>query len=230
MFSIICIATLLFSSAAGFKQHQHGQSHIDKRMHTLRVCNGYPKASSLSLQVSLLESSLRFQECKDFSNALEQKDIIAFKASGKKLGGFQVSEVPSFDSILLLVVYEERGDVAFKSHAFNAGDKAQVALIKAFAGSSSSPAIEKKGKSESFPYDSSLRLDSGNYELKSEGFKTHVSLTSGKVYVIMSTGPSQQDTIIYPRDDVVGEKSGAAAIAPASFVVALLAMFLATQF
>eukprot|EP00933_Yihiella_yeosuensis_P076634 TRINITY_DN864_c0_g2_i1.p1 TRINITY_DN864_c0_g2~~TRINITY_DN864_c0_g2_i1.p1 ORF type:complete len:217 (+),score=49.91 TRINITY_DN864_c0_g2_i1:95-652(+) len=185
----------------------------------------------MSLQTSSLESSLKYQECKDFSNALEQKDIIAFKVAGKKIGGFQVSEVPSFDSVLLLVVYEERGDVAFKSHAFNPGGKAQVALVKTFAGSlSSSISIQKDGKTESFPYDSSLSLDSGNYELKSEDFKTPVSLTSSKVYVIMSTGPTQQDTIIYPKDGILEEKSGVAAIAPNGLVLAVLAVALATQF
>jgi uncharacterized protein (DUF2141 family) len=162
---------------------------------------------------------MRYKECREFSPELKAGTKLKFKVAGKAAGAFAVSELPSADAVLLLVVYrrdEATEAVAFESHVFTKLINAQIAVLDAYRGSGKSSARiqdtreAKTKRSEDLRYDSVVALNPGIYEVvlqtdngDSKASQELVALNR-ESYVIVRCGVEPHDgTPVYPEELVV---------------------------
>merc|ERR1719498_2256972 len=94
----------------------------------------------------LTSSPLPYKKCGEFNPSLKAGDKIDFRVGDSSAGSFSVSELPSNDAVMLLVIY--RHDIAstavsFESHVFSNLINSQIAVLDAFRGAAkSSPRIQ----------------------------------------------------------------------------------------
>eukprot|EP00933_Yihiella_yeosuensis_P008861 TRINITY_DN114555_c0_g1_i1.p1 TRINITY_DN114555_c0_g1~~TRINITY_DN114555_c0_g1_i1.p1 ORF type:complete len:264 (-),score=62.61 TRINITY_DN114555_c0_g1_i1:229-1020(-) len=257
MYRFGLIFAVIFGLAAGSKPKVSGHhllAHKGKKKanstggghyQELRICNAYPAELKVSVSANPLDKKLKFKECHDYREVVRPRDDVAFFDGAEKIGGFSVSEVPDFDSTLLLVIGKSKSGVDFQSHAYSADRRAEVAVVKAFEGSAdkamlSGTAIAKKDgqrvklrKTESISVElednTALKVEEGNYEVKVGGDEDEFAMRAGKAYVVMRFGPSAKDMVIFPHDhslDYVKERSGATTATTnlAGLLIAVLAL------
>eukprot|EP00933_Yihiella_yeosuensis_P053981 TRINITY_DN52303_c0_g1_i1.p1 TRINITY_DN52303_c0_g1~~TRINITY_DN52303_c0_g1_i1.p1 ORF type:complete len:225 (+),score=43.09 TRINITY_DN52303_c0_g1_i1:244-918(+) len=224
MFRIACIAALLLGSATASQHLSHGS-----KKQTLRVCNGYEKGDGVDVVLGKTElGKLRHEACNDFYQPVSNGESIEFHKNGKTIGAFKVGSVPNYDAVLLLVIYKEGSEVAFKSHVFVDGSAAQAALIKTFPGDGGQLNLKSSDKSHEMKYDAQVSVKAGHYDLSLGNEKIGFDMESGKVYVLMMTGPGLKNLVVYAGRGL--HRSGAAVIAPTGLIMGLLAVALSMNF
>jgi len=225
-------------SAQGFLRQTGGSSGFVKALefkHTLRVCNAYPYQGSLDVyrtKDKLTDSPMAYKSCKDFQPQLKTGDKLEFKVGDATAGTFAVSDLPSNDAILLLIVHRHdqvSTAVAFESHVFANLAAAQVAVFDTYKGSEKSmPRItdhnadKNQSRSEELRFSSIVAVNPGSYDVELDGTdgavkaKSQLVALSHQSYVVIRTGvesktgsPFAQDLMIYPNSDPIELRSGA---------------------
>mmetsp|Transcript_59493 Transcript_59493/g.169065 ORF Transcript_59493/g.169065 Transcript_59493/m.169065 type:complete len:272 (+) Transcript_59493:1-816(+) len=112
--------------------------------HNLTVCNAYAENKPLSVytvnnKAKLTEEPLGYKQCKDLVLDLQDGERIDFRLGGLSVGTFHATRLPFVASSLVLVPYKKGNgtmSATFASHTFGpvSSDKAQVAIIDAYAG------------------------------------------------------------------------------------------------
>lgn len=202
--------------------------------HRLRVCNAYPYAEALDVlhgrdEKLTGETPMPYKTCRDFLSPMKTGDKLEFKVGDVNAGTFSVSELPSNDAVLLLVVHRHdtlSTAVSFESHVFANLQEAQIAIIDTYKGSAKSlPRIldsvisggnkSADARSEELRYDSVVAVNPGVYEVDLTGAggetKTRQKLVAlnHESYVVLRTGVQSQqgqafpeELVIYPNSDV----------------------------
>lgn len=222
--------------------------------HSLRVCNAYPYGAALDIALNkekLTEASgpLPYKGCNDYRNVnLRSGDKIQFSVGDANAGTFAVSDLPSNDAVLLLVIHRHdtlSTAVAFKSHVFANLLNAQVAIIDTYKGSAqaSIDVVDPHTKRhEKLNYNSVVAVNKGDYVVRLQGDKEKI-LTQGRFvalngesYVLLRVGVDAQegpkyseDLIVFPQSDAVHLSSSISSILPTfalafSVLVSLLMM------
>jgi len=205
----------------------------------LLVCNAYPGIFPMTMKHNGHgnqddQRDIHFKECRRISGRMQSKDKLDFTFENSGIqGSFEIDQLPDTDAMLLLVVGKRDASsplVAFQSFAFpshSEGTNAQLAVIDAYKGSSSSPhlrmedhinskerkTISKRVEELNFnriyaieegDYDASLtdhQLQEGDAEHEKTGAKTMFHLAKNQNYVILRTGDGQfhQSLVVYPE-------------------------------
>mmetsp|Transcript_19903 Transcript_19903/g.52239 ORF Transcript_19903/g.52239 Transcript_19903/m.52239 type:complete len:278 (+) Transcript_19903:88-921(+) len=227
--------------------------------HRLRVCNAYPLAAPLDIlrgeheRLTEKEGPMRFETCRDFSASLQVGDKLEFKIGDTTTGTFAVSDLPSSDAVLLLVVHRHdqlSTAVSFESHVFSDMESSQVAVIDTYRGSAKgkpvitdTPPAAVKGHSptaarrEELRYSSVVAVSPGQYQVELDGpdgsrnaSKPLVALPH-ESYVLLRTGIEAEsgqsypeDLVVFPMSEAKVVHSGAAAAQEASAIALLVAV------
>jgi hypothetical protein len=205
--------------------------------HRLRVCNAYPYSAALdvfrgSSEKLTSDAPMHYKTCRDFQAPLKSGDKLEFKVGDASAGTFSVSDLPSNDAVLLLVIHRHdtlSTAVSFESHVFANLQNAQVAIIDTYKGAAKATPkimdIEEKGKtsrSEDLRYDSVVAVNPGLYNVQLSGSDGQTKATSQLValsqesYVIIRTGVEAQQGPAYPQDLLIYPNSDKAALHSAS--------------
>lgn len=201
------------------------------------------------------ENPMAYKACQDLSVALHSGDKLEFKVGDVSTGTFAVSDLPENDAVLLLVIHRHdtlSTACSFESHVFANLENPQVAVIDTYkGGAKASTRImdldefqaeqgkAHKQRDEELRYDSVVAVNPGVYQVTLSGIDGETK-SKGKLvalnhesYVVMRTGveahqgPSfPQELVVFPESDPGLVHSGAATTGPASFLVALGALFL----
>jgi hypothetical protein len=175
MTSLRALALLIVAPAATGLQVSEGG-------HNLTICNAYAEAKPLSIytvnnKAKLTEEPLKYKQCKDIVLDLQEDERIDFKLGGLSVGTFHATHLPFVASSLVLVPYKKSNgtmSATFASHTFGpvSSDKAQVAIIDAYAGDQqgvmkikvSGRHNDRLGSAELRP-GSAVTLDTGIYDV-----------------------------------------------------------------
>eukprot|EP00927_Polykrikos_kofoidii_P038008 TRINITY_DN3224_c0_g1_i1.p1 TRINITY_DN3224_c0_g1~~TRINITY_DN3224_c0_g1_i1.p1 ORF type:complete len:277 (-),score=39.64 TRINITY_DN3224_c0_g1_i1:361-1191(-) len=219
--------------------------------HRLRVCNAYPHQATLDVfkgtSQKLTDSPLGYKECQEFAALLKVGDKLDFMIGDTSAGTFSVTELPSNDAVLLLVLHRhDRSStaVSFESHVFANLLNAQVAIIDTYQGTAMSVpkiadvAASMSARSEKLRYGSVVAVNPGVYNVVLEGLdgqaKSRNSLVAvnRESYVVLRTGVDAQEGISYPEEIVVFPKSDPALLhsgaAPSGSVPTTIGLIVAT--
>jgi hypothetical protein len=195
----------------------------------LLVCNAYPSKGRMTVRkntkVLLADEkhAVPFRECRSFSDRVQPGDVLNLALGEEAHGSFEVGSLPSADVVLLLVL-EKRPDstiVNFQSFAFppntGHGKDAQIAVIDAFTGNSSTPRLKMEdhiaGKEaqtvskriEQLAFDRVYAIEPGTYDVSildhtgdtemdtdvEQKSRQVVALANNQNYVILRTGDAQ---------------------------------------
>jgi len=222
--------------------------------HSLRVCNAYPYGAALDIalnkeKLTSASGPLPYKNCNDYKNVnLRAGDKIQFSVGDANAGTFAVSDLPSNDAVLLLVIHRHdtlSTAVAFKSHVFANLLNAQVAVIDTYKGSAhaSIDVVDPHTKRhEKLNYNSVVAVNKGDYVVRLQGEKDQVVTTGRFValdresYVLLRVGVDAQegpkyseDLVVFPQSDAVHLNSAISSIVPSialafSLVVSMLMM------
>lgn len=189
--------------------------------HTLRVCNAYPYSYPMDIylgQEKLTSSALPYKQCGAFSPTLKAGDKIDFKVGDSSAGSFSVSELPSNDAVMLLVIYRHdtlSTAVSFESHVFSNLINSQIAVLDAYRGAAkSTPRIQdiseaKTARNEELRYDSVVAVNPGLYEVvlasgEGENKARHELVALNREsYVVIRCGVEAQQGQTYPQELIV---------------------------
>jgi len=196
--------------------------------HKLRVCNAYPSATHVNVHRAgalLTQPGLPYKSCRDIDVQLQADDRLEFQFDGntESSGAFLVTELPSFDAILMLVVYRHDKTstaVAFESHVFANLANAQIAVLDTYRGAATGTLrIEDiKGavanRAEELRFNSVVAVNPGMYAVTlGESNKTlaqqQLVALNRESYVILRCGVDSQDfgatypveLIVFPNSD-----------------------------
>jgi len=213
----------------------------------LLVCNAYPGIFPMTMKHNGHgdhddQHDIHFKQCRRISGRMHSKDKLDFTFENSGIqGSFELGELPDTDALLLLVVGKRDASsplVGFQSFAFpsrSEGKNAQLAVIDAYKGNSSSPHLrmedhinskERKTISkrvEQLNFNRIYAIEEGDYDASINDqteAKTMFHLAKNENYVILRTGDSQfhQSLVVYPE----APRSSAR-----KFAVGLAATFLA---
>lgn len=231
----------------------------------LLICNAYPSKSPIAVQKNGLEvladssHALGFRECRYIQSHVKPRDKLDLHLEDVDVHGtFEVGDLPDSDAVLLLVLGKHKGStmLSFSSYAFAAtstSSEAQIAVIDAFHGNSSSPHlkmedhIEGKQKQsvsrrvEQLNFNRVYAIDEGVYDTSvAEGFdeaagkevaqrtRHTVKFARNKNYVVLRTGDESsgeaESLVVFPEAEFV-KSAGCRPIFP---VVAILAAVFAS--
>jgi len=238
----ILSALTLFASAANhglLARHENSEKTLGfirgiEFKHRLRVCNAYPYAAALDVFRGHAErltgdQPMQYKTCRDFMSPLNAGDKLEFKVGDANAGTFSVSELPSSDAVLLLVIHRHDSlstAVSFESHVFANLLNAQIAVIDTYKGKArslprilDSPKSSTKSagasRSEELRYDSVVAVNPGVYEVDLTGAggetraRSELVALNHESYVVLRTGVEAQqgesfpeELVIYPNSDV----------------------------
>jgi len=142
MRALLLIAAAVLSAAEQSLRRKGIGLLARAQRHTLRICNAYPSGLPLSVATSegvavTEDGPLQYQQCDDFRVALKAGNRLDFNVGDQRAGTFTVSDLPSHDAILLLVIYRhdtESTAASFESHVFANLLNAQLAVIDTYKG------------------------------------------------------------------------------------------------
>jgi len=244
---VLCLALAVVASAVVEKSQKSlrakGFVQALEFKHRLRVCNAYPFSSAVDILNGKLKLTpdmpMHYKTCKDFLQPLKAGDKLEFMIGDASAGAFAVSDLPSNDAILLLVIHRHdtlSTAVSFESHVFADMANAQVAIMDTYKGAAKSTvkimdthAKGKEGRLEELRYDSVVAVTPGNYavELVGADGKSHVKKAfkakAHESYVILRTGIEAQKGPAYDQELVIYPNSFSGA---AQASVALMALVL----
>eukprot|EP00929_Paragymnodinium_shiwhaense_P111805 TRINITY_DN80089_c0_g1_i1.p1 TRINITY_DN80089_c0_g1~~TRINITY_DN80089_c0_g1_i1.p1 ORF type:complete len:303 (-),score=86.00 TRINITY_DN80089_c0_g1_i1:138-1046(-) len=210
----------------------------------LLICNAYPSDSQLIVTkngyevLADAEHKLTYGQCRYIASAVAAQDKLDFSLPDREVhGSFEVGKLPASDAVLLLVLEKKSSDspvVSFKSFAFpterEAGDEAQLAVIDAFRGNTSTahlkmedhingkPKATVSKRVEQLSFDRVYAVEEGVYDASvldrlttdaaaqaTAGLKHTVKLVKGQNYVMLRTGDDKagkpQALFVYPEAD-----------------------------
>jgi hypothetical protein len=199
--------------------------------HRLRVCNAYPYAAALDVFRGRNErltgdTPMPYKSCRDFMSSLKPGDKLEFRVGDANAGSFSVSDLPSNDAVLLLVIHRHdtvSTAVSFESHVFASLLNSQIAIIDTYKGTAkalprikdSKPSAKAAARSEELRYDSVVAVNPGVYEVDLTDAKGEVMAKSELValnkesYVVLRTGVESQqgqsfpeELVVYPQSDM----------------------------
>jgi hypothetical protein len=261
--AVLCLlagtSAIAIDQGKQLRQKSSGASFISSLefQRVLRVCNAFPFSHPLDVylgkeKLTTKDGPLPYKQCAEFRPDLKANDKIEFKVDdSSSAGSFSVSELPSNDATLVLVIYRHdtiSTGVSFESHVFSNLANAQVAVIDTYRGSAkATPRIQdyKKKKdpnqqvrSEELRFDSVMAVNPGVYELTLENTAGNVTAKHELVaqdhesYMVMRVGLEAESGTSYPQEIMVfpmsdpAQFSGAATAMPAIFaaVLGMLAM------
>lgn len=196
--------------------------------HRLRVCNAYPSQAALDVysgtSQKLTSTPLAYKDCNDFSAPLHVGDKLEFMIGDTSAGTFSVSDLPSSDAVLLLVIHRHdvtSTAVSFESHVFANLMNPQIAVIDTFKGNATSaPKIEdvdrsKVSRSEQLRFGSVVAVNPGEYQVVLEGSdgrekgRNSLIALNREAYVVIRTGVASQEGESFPEEEIVFPKSDA---------------------
>mmetsp|Transcript_92036 Transcript_92036/g.265608 ORF Transcript_92036/g.265608 Transcript_92036/m.265608 type:complete len:272 (-) Transcript_92036:119-934(-) len=189
----------------------------------LRICNAYPHDASLDIYhdgKSLTgDVPMSYKQCRDFGTPLREGDKLDFKNADSMVGTFAISELPSSDAILLLIIYQHDAQTtaaSFKSHVFAATSSAQVAVVDVHKGKTQAiakivdSAPSGNGTiSEELRFDSVVAVNPGRFDIRLESKDGKVLATRELVvvnresYTIIRTGLESEEGHSYPDDLII---------------------------
>merc|ERR1740138_610498 len=211
--------------------------------HRLRVCNAYPYAAALDVfrgksEKLTSDAPMHYKTCRDFQAPLKSGDKLEFKVGDASAGTFSVSDLPSNDAVLLLVIHRHdtlSTAVSFESHVFANLQNAQVAIIDTYKGvAKATPSIMdvaakgKTSRSEELRFDSVVAINPGLYNVHLVGAdgkdkaQSQLVALNQESYVIIRTGVEAQQGAAYPQELIIYPNSdvkmlhGSAAVAKIS--------------
>jgi len=255
---VLCAALCVVATA--ITDQAHGQVRGFVRAlefkHRLRVCNAYPYSAALDVfrgesEKLTSDSPMHYKTCKDFTAPLISGDKLQFKVGDASAGTFSVSDLPSNDAVLLLVIHRHdtlSTAVSFESHVFASLENAQVAVIDTYKGAAKSTLKimdastkdkAQTSRSEELRYDSVVAVNPGLYDVELVGVDGKASANSQLValnresYIIIRTGVEAQqgpaylqELLIFPNSDPAILRSSAMTATSASMAfVALVFSF-----
>jgi hypothetical protein len=253
---MVASTTVVHASSSGRAalnklQHRHaGASFISSLQftHKLRVCNAYPYAYPIDVYLGkekLTITPLAYKACEEFAPPMKAGDKLDFKVGDSSAGSFSVSELPSNDAVLVLVIYRHdtlSTAVSFESHVFGNILNSQIAVLDAYRGATSSQATPfiqdvsdaKAARKEELRYDSVVAVNRGLYEVVlasqvdgEEKAKQQLVALNRESYVVIRCGIETQQGQSYPQDLMVFPKSDPKALTGAAMAkYALLAVVL----
>lgn len=257
--SLFCIASVLGANAAFLGHVGHAETFVRalEFSHRLRVCNAYPSADTLDITRGKKEEltgavPMPYKSCRDFKAPLQDGDKLEFKLGESVAGTFAVSDLPSNDAILLLVIHRHDAvstAVSFESHVFANLANAQVAILDTYKGAAKSlpklmdlRAKDPKESSEELRFDSVVAVNPGVYEValadqqgKTQA-QTELVALNQESYVVLRSGVESahgtsfpQELIVFPQSDAANLHSGSVAAAPAMLMFVVMAIFAAFQ-
>jgi len=176
--------TIVATEATKRLRHRHAAASFISTLQfklALRICNAYPYTYPMDVylgQEKLTESALAYKKCGEFTPAIKVGDKLDFKVGESTAGSFTVSELPSNDATLVLIIYRHdtrSTAVSFESHVFSNLLNAQVAVLDAYRGSAKAvPKVQDVNqhndpdfvqRSEELRYNSVVALNQGVYEV-----------------------------------------------------------------
>lgn len=195
----------------------------------LRICNAYPYDSALEVYVAgkkVTATPMAYKSCDEFLPELHVEDEIDFKVAGTNAGTFTISDLPSSDAVLLMVVYRHNTlstAVAFESHVFADLASSQVAVMDTYRGTqraelriqdAAESGVTHPPRIELLRYDNVVAVDSGAYEvsLRDAGSSTTTARAElvalpKEAYVVLRCGVDAQVGRSYPQELVVYPRS-----------------------
>jgi len=214
--------------------------------HKLRVCNAYPYTYPMDVYLGkdkLTSSPMAYKKCAEFAPTLKAGDKIDFKVGDSSAGSFSVSELPSNDAVMLLVIYRHDTTstaVSFESHIFSNLVNSQIAVLDTYRGATDSSIriadVEdaKNTRNEELRYDSVVAVNPGKYEVVlnnnagEEKFAHKLVALNRESYVVVRCGVKAvqgqaypEELIVFPQSDPTALEGGAAA--RSAFTLALFA-------
>ncbi|CAK0823779.1 unnamed protein product [Prorocentrum cordatum] len=212
MFSLRALALLTVAPAAA-----------GEGVHNLTICNGYAENRPLSVytvnsRAKLTEEPMRYKQCKAIAMELQEGERLDFKMGGLSVGVFHATHLPFVASTLVLVPFKKGNHsmaATFASHTFGpaSGDRAQVAVIDAYAGDQQGAMRirvagrqgQRLGAAELRP-GSAVALDENTYEvsLTSEAEQSTRSVplraAGGSSHVVLRVGSEEfsQELLVKP--------------------------------
>jgi hypothetical protein len=166
-----------------------------------------------------------YKACQDFQTPLQLRDKVEFKVGDTSTGTFTVSDLPSDDALLLLVVHRHdtlSTAMAFESHVFANIENAQVAILDTYKGETRATVrIEDdlKGsgpRSEELRYNSVVSVNPGKYrvslfdqangkrkEALDGGTESELIVMPHESYVVLRTGVEAQQGDSFPEEIIV---------------------------
>lgn len=228
------------STASGHGQlrraKSEGASFIStlKFTHTLRICNAYPYAYPMDVflgKEKLTSTPMAYKKCEQFNPTLKAGDKLDFKVGDSSAGSFSVSELPSNDAVLVLVIYRHdtlSTAVSFESHVFSNLINSQIAVLDAYRGAMKSvPRIQdvsdaKTQRNEELRYDSVVAVNQGLYEVVLQGTdgetkaKHDLVALNRESYVVIRCGVEAQQGPTYPQELMVFPHSDPSALTGAA--------------
>lgn len=206
--------------------------------HTLRVCNAYPFKHPIDVfvgEVKLTSAPMPYKTCDEFtSKSLKAGDKVDFKVGDASAGSFSISDLPSNDAVLVLVLYRHdtlSTGVAFESHVFSNLLNAQVAVLDTYIGAAkATPRIQDVEqnsdphhvqRSEELSYGSVMAVNPGLYEvlLKGADGKTkarqQLVALNRESYMVMRCGVEAERGASYPMEIMVFPHSDVAELGSA---------------
>jgi len=193
--------------------------------HRLRVCNAYPYSGAVDVfhtQERLTETSIPYKSCQEFSYPVKEHDKLQFHVGGVSAGSFEVSELPSNDAVLVLVIYRHdtlSTAVAFESHVFANLINAQIAVLDTYKGSTKAAltiqdaegTVQRTSpRNEELRYDSVVAVNPGLYDVvlqtgdnETEYLKEKLVAVNRESYVIVRCGVEAQTGEEYPQELMV---------------------------
>lgn len=230
--SMCTLLSLLVMSVSATSSVSHSASdsrHVSKRLlghraepkTRLRVCNAYPYSTPLDVALGnerLTDIAMAYKECREFDAKLEHHSRIQFKFGGANAGVFVVSDLPSKDAVLLLVVYRHDAgstSVAFESHVFSNLLNSQIAVLDTYRGSDQATLrIQDQedaatDRSEALQFDNVVAVNSGSYEIalvSSEGKlkgRGDLMAQNRESYVVIRCGVEPKEGKAYPDELII---------------------------
>jgi hypothetical protein len=171
-------------------------------------------------QEKLNSSPLKYKMCDEFVPKLKAGDKLDFKVGDSSAGSFSVSELPSNDAVLVLVIYRHdtmSTSVSFESHVFSNLINSQIAVLDAFRGAAKGqPRIRdvsdaKTSRDEELRYSSVVAVNPGIYEVILEVeddapqvyAKQQLVALNRESYVVVRCGIEATDGTSYPQELMV---------------------------
>jgi len=241
-----------------------GGGYLSRRssafLYRVRVCNAFPYKKPLDVYLGkeqLTDSPIEYKGCADLSVPLTVGAKLEFKADGAQAGSFAVTELPTVDSLLLLVIHKAdyaSTAVAFESHIFASLLNAQIAVIDTYKsdpngkqGAGESLSIEDHPatvtgqtnvtiRSEPLSYNSVVALEQGYYVVRlSSADGTEVNSAplvalNKESYVVLRVGVlSPAGTVSYPEELLVYPQFDASRLSGASSRLSMSSMMASTM-
>lgn len=189
--------------------------------HKLRICNAYPSLEAVDVfqsHIKLTATPIRYKTCLEITSLVRAGDKLQFRIGGVGAGSFAVSELPSNDAVLVLVIYRRdarSAAVAFESHVFGNLINAQIAVLDTYRGTKKAGLHvqdthgAKTARSEELRFDSVVAVNPGVYEVVLEGEDGATKATQELValnrenYVVVRCGVEEEDGQGYPQELMV---------------------------